>query len=430
MALIDTNVWPAALQPLIQTNYLSARLEDTIVPNLGFREVAERRTFPNGVGQTVTMSREGFKAPLTTPLNPLTNTGLDNGITPTEWGAEQFTVTLNQYGDGINLNCVSDRIGIANRFSHNISVNKRQALTTLDRLARDVLYAAYLSGNTFVTTTLGSPNATIAVDDTRGFVVGQLVVVGAGSYTISSIAVDGSNTSTTPNGTSGTLTMSASVSTANGTVKNAVVSPIAAPMARPNARTSSQQLTTADTLTMSVLLDAKAKMRLNNVPTFPDGTYHVHLDAVSARQLFADADFRQLYQGATGSNAIFRAGDVGSSQLLGLRFFETTEAYTQTLATVGVIRRPIIAAPGALIEADFEGMAELDTPSRTSVVTVNEDIAYVTQAPLDRLSQIVKQSWYWIGGFCVPTDLTANPTVIGSASNAQYKRAVVIEHIG
>jgi hypothetical protein len=54
----------------------------------------------------------------------------------------------------------------------------------------------------------------------------------------------------------------------------------------------------------------------------------------------------------------------------------------------------------------------------------------VTREPIDRLQQIIAQSWYWIGGFCAPSDTTTNPTIIPTATNAAYKRAVMIEHVG
>jgi hypothetical protein len=54
----------------------------------------------------------------------------------------------------------------------------------------------------------------------------------------------------------------------------------------------------------------------------------------------------------------------------------------------------------------------------------------VTREPLDRLQQIVAQSWYWIGGFCVPTDVTVNTNIIPTATNSSYKRAVVVESVG
>jgi hypothetical protein len=54
----------------------------------------------------------------------------------------------------------------------------------------------------------------------------------------------------------------------------------------------------------------------------------------------------------------------------------------------------------------------------------------VTREPIDRLQQIIAQSWYWIGGFCAPSDTTTTPTTVPTATNANYKRAVMLEHIG
>lgn len=54
----------------------------------------------------------------------------------------------------------------------------------------------------------------------------------------------------------------------------------------------------------------------------------------------------------------------------------------------------------------------------------------ITRPALDRLAQIIAQSWSWIGGFALPTDLTANTTVIPTATNSYLKRGVVIESLG
>ena len=85
---------------------------------------------------------------------------------------------------------------------------------------------------------------------------------------------------------------------------------------------------------------------------------------------------------------------------------------------------------GALIEGQFAGMASPEFAPDGSLVHMVDGVAMVTREPLDRLRQIIAQSWYWIGAFCAPTDTTTNPTVIPTATNAAYKRAVVIEHLG
>ena len=180
---------------------------------------------------------------------------------------------------------------------------------------------------------------------------------------------------------------------------------------------------------MGTLLNGVAALRLNAVPEI-DGAYNCYLDPISARQLFADNDFRQLFTGATSANAVFKRGMV--NDFLGLRFIPTTEAFVQGHPSVqnALIRRPIICGKGALIEGDFAGMAADDVRPADSIVNVIDDIAMVTREPIDRLQQIIAQSWYWIGGFCAPTDVTTSPVTVPTATNSAFKRAVMIEHIG
>ena len=180
---------------------------------------------------------------------------------------------------------------------------------------------------------------------------------------------------------------------------------------------------------MGVLLNAVAMLRQNAVPEI-DGVFNCYLDPISARQLFADNDFRQLFTGATSANQVFARGMI--NDFLGLRFIPTTEAYVQAHPTIpgAVIRRPIICGRGALIEGDYAGLGADDTAPANSIVSIVDGVAMVTREPIDRLQQIIAQSWYWIGGFCAPSDTTTNPTTVPTATNANFKRAVMIEHIG
>jgi hypothetical protein len=129
------------------------------------------------------------------------------------------------------------------------------------------------------------------------------------------------NSSTTPGGVSGTLTCSSNISVPDGALGSGIQAANASVVVRPGGRGTTAALTGADTLTIGALLDAVSKLRLNAVPEI-DGAYNCYLDPVSARQLFADADFRQLFQGATSTNQVFRQGMVNN--FLGLRFVPTT----------------------------------------------------------------------------------------------------------
>jgi hypothetical protein len=338
---------------------------------------------------------------------------------------------------------VTSRVGIASQFLQNAYVNGEQAARSLDELSRNALFNSYFGGNTRVRNTLTSAGPAVSVDDIRGFQsafangVQQAVsssnpltvTVGADAYTLVAAVADTTNVSTAPNGVSGVLTFSGNVSVSDGTAGSPIVAANASVILRPSQRSNSSTLVAGDTLSMSNLLDAVAKLRLNAVPEI-DGAYNCYLDPVSSRQLFADPDFKQLFQGATSTNQVFRKGM--TNDFLGLRFMPTTEAFVQSHPTLAglLIRRPIICGQGALIEGAFAGMAAEDIAPADSIVAMVDGVAMVTREPIDRLQQIIAQSWYWMGGYCTPSDTTTNPTTIPTATNATFKRAVIVEHIG
>ncbi len=435
--------FPSALQPIIQQGFLEREFQQALQSRLGYRAVADRVPFSVGIGETLTKTRAGLKPSVTTPLAAATNTNLDNGLIPTSFSVEQYTITINHYAATTDLNMVTSRVGIASQFLLNATINGEQAARSLDELARNALFAPYFGGNTRVRVSLTSAGPTVAVDDIRGFqtvfvngvqtpvggVASLMVSVGANTYTLIGAAPDASNSSVAPGGISGVLTFATSVLTTDATAGNSVMAATASAIQRPNGRTNTSQLTTGDNLTMASLLNAVAILRQNAVPEI-DGVFNCYLDPVSARQLFADNDFRQLFIGATSANQVFKRGMV--NDFLGLRFIPTTEAYVQAHPSISgaVIRRPIVCGAGALIEGDFAGMAEADVAPADSIISIVDGIAMVTREPIDRLQQIIAQSWYWIGGFAAPSDTTTSPTTISTATNSAFKRAVMIEHMG
>jgi hypothetical protein len=245
------------------------------------------------------------------------------------------------------------------------------------------------------------------------------------------VTADAVNVSTTPSGISGVLTFSTSATVSDGTAGNTVQAATASLILRPNARTNTGQIVATDTLTMSNVLDAVANLRLNAVPDI-DGSYNCYLDPISARQLFADQDFQRLFIGMTSANEVFKPGQGVVNDFLGLRFVLTNESYVQTAPAVpgAFIRRPIVVGKGALIEGDYAGMAAADVAPADSIVSIVDNVCMVTREPIDRLQQIIAQSWYWMGGFCAPSDVTTTPLTVPTATNASFKRAVMIEHIG
>lgn len=442
---------PTSLQPAIQQGFLEREFRDGLTSALGYRAIADKESVSINVGETVTKTRAGLKAPVTTPLAPSGNTNLDNGISPTSQTVEQYTLGIDQYGDSIDLNIVTSQVGIANQFLLNAKTSGMQAMQSLDRIARNALFAAYLGGQTRVRTTLGAPAVTFNVDDVRGFetvVVGGKVVavsgsntaavtVGSNVYTLTGTARDGSNVSTVPGGFSGTLTFSGNVTVADATALNGVTHANCPVVVRPagkwfggsafGATTATTALIATDVLTLGVIEDAVAALRNNT--GIVNELFNLYLDNVSMRQLFADQDFKLMYQGQYGSPEV-RRGQV--FQLMGVNFIPTTEALVQvhpTLAAVKV-RRPILVASGALVEGDYAGMEKKahEMTDGNSEIQMIDSVVQVVRGPIDRLQQIIAQSWFWIGGFVAPTDVTANSTIIPTAGAQYLKRAVVIEH--
>ncbi|GBQ94585.1 DUF4043 domain-containing protein [Asaia lannensis] len=442
--------FPEQLRAAIQQGFLAREFQTGLHARLGFRAIADREVFPNAIGETLTKTRKSLKAPVTTPLQPSGNTNFDNGLSPSGWSIEQYTLSINQYGDTIDLNMVTTGVGIASQFLANAQTNGMQAMQSLDRLARNALYGGvpggvggYLGGNTRVSVSASAKASSIAVDDIRGFQFvivsglvrpvsassGMTVTVGSGVYTLVGVTADATNISTAPGGVSGQLLFSSAVSVADATAGMAVIASTAPLVLRPNGKRTTADLRRddGDTLSIQHVLAGVAALRRNNVPMI-DGAYNCYLDDLQLLSLFRDADFKYLYRGAYGSEE-YRSGQV--IELLGVRFVPTTEAPQQASLGGGAIHRALLLGQGALIEGDCACVGHSDIPdAERALIEIVDGVAMVTREPLDRLKQIIAQSWYWIGGFALPTDVTANASIIPTATNAYLKRGVVIESLG
>jgi hypothetical protein len=437
--------FPVELQGIIQEGYLERGFRDGLRASLAYRQIADREPIAVRVGETVTKTRDGLIPVDTTPLDPTTNSNFDNGMTPKKSRVEQFTLTMAPYGITLDLNTVTDRVGIGGRFVRNAVNLGENALRTLDTLARNALYATYLGGNTRVLTTLGAAGTTVVVDDVRGFekvfnAKGQPENVSAGtplavqfagpSGTVRNVIgvtrhVGNNNVSSlkSTGGCSGTLLFDANVPVVEGTADNSVVAAVAPVVKRPNGRLTTKALVATDTLKMvDQLIWATSTMRDNGVPTI-DGFYNAYMPNMAIQGLFKDDDFKLLYRGEHGS-AEYKFGTIFT--VGGIRFVPTTMSPQQTIGGVA-IDRTIVCGQGALIEGEFDGQDAQDTPADLHLTVKVEGVSMITREPMDRLKQIIAQSWSWIGGYAVPSDMTADTLAIPTANNSWYKRAIVLE---
>ena len=61
------------------------------------------------------------------------------------------------------------------------------------------------------------------------------------------------------------------------------------------------------------------------------------------------------------------------------------------------------------------------------MISEKNGVVFVTREPLDRLQQVVSQSWNMMIGFACPTDALASTSIIPTATNSYFKRAIIIE---
>lgn len=452
--------FPAALQNAIQQGFLERAFQDPLLNVLAYRKVADKEVFSGRIGETITKTRMGLMVPNTTPLNPATNTGLDNGTTPQQYTDEQYTLSIAQYPQvAPPINLIDDETTIASfamRNSFNLGVAQP---TCVDRLARSSLFNSYMSGNTAITVTATS--VTQNVDDTRGFqtvvVNGSVVAVSVTNplpvyvngtlRSVTGFANDLVNISTAigTGGTSGTLTFSASFT---GTAAQAVRSYYAPLIIRPNARTTTGALISSDLLTMRAIFSAVTQLRNNAVPPI-DGAYNLYLNSTSMEELYQDSEFQILNRGVSTRDPNYENAWV-MDKFLQVRFVMTTETYIQDPAvdasyTVSqTVQRPILVGQGALVEGMFtKGIdalrnmlamggvgAEMRAPLVYNLLGeefMQQGFFYYLRQPIDQLGQIITQASNYVGGFTVPTDVTTNRLIIPTASNAFFKRAVIIE---
>ncbi len=457
--------FPAGLDAALQLNFLNREFEEGLDSVLAYRRMALQELINARIGETLTRTRKSRKAPAIDPLTGAQiNLNLDNSLTPQAFTIEQYTITMNNYADTVDVNLLQELAGIADQMIADARNNGVQAAQTLERLAKIQLFANYNGGNSSVTSGTNTTSE-CHVDDIRGFqhvnVNGVLQGVSASyplqvyeyatsasgvtqTFQVIGVAADSSNVSIFPgsngNGTTDGISGSLIISGASSAPVegDAIISTNAPYIIRPEGKYTTAEITGADVLTMGLVLDAVAYLRNNGVPALPNGKYACLLDNTSLRQLFSDQQFAVLFAGRADSKE-YRSGDI--IDLLGVTYIPTTEAYFQPRqgALQTGVRRPIVMGAEALIQGNFEGLDQwlnrtgVAGNNMSEVMLVN-GVAQILRAPLDRLQQQLSLSWTWVGGFACPTDITATSSIIPTVGsnvtggNPLYKRCVVIEH--
>lgn len=407
---------PAAIQAIMQNGLLYRAFEDALAPEFLFPSIATPRPWQGNVGDTGTFTRAGLLAPVTTPLV------VGNDPNAATYSVEQYSLTMNQYANTVDTNMLQSAMTLASKFVEDAQTLAINAGQSLNRIARNKLYAAYRGGQSWVVTAQGSASTTCVVDDATGFstvMVNGVPTAVSGTNPLTVTVAGSANTVTAVNLGTNTVTLGTAVTQVVG---DAVVSAAAPTVVRAGARATAKAITSGDVATMALFRSAVQRLRSMNVPTV-NGNYVAHIDATTEAELFADSDFKSAYQGR-GDSEVFQTMSLGT--FAGIDWVRNIEA--ETKASTVTVHRPIVVGRDSLISGPFENMGSLlaavqgPTPAIEMIgPAAGVQVAYIVRPPQDRLAQIVAQTWSWVGDFAVPSD-------VSTGDSALYKRAVVVEH--
>lgn len=460
---------PSQVLDLVQQGLIEREFHDGLFPNLAYRAEFMAEQWEGNTGTEILMTRAGLLAPIVTPNTP----GMDP--VPQNVPFEQWSMKLDQYAGTIDTDMPTSAVAISNLFLRNIHQLGLQAGQSVNRVARNVLFKSYLSGQTTMLAAAVAGATTVRVSSLNGFtdvvIPGSTVRPQGVSVAFPLPCVFGSGSSKevknvigyTPDDPTdlygpGTLTLSAGL-TNNQAVRAPVVSAYAPKVLRANGGDSVDAIGASDTLSLQQVINACALLRRANVQPHEDGNYHAHISPLSQAQVYADPVFQRLNQSLPEGMA-YKEGFLGT--LSGVAFFMNNESpeltnsgqLVDTSAATGSsltgkyakeigaeivngfgtqIGRVMITGRGVgyeryldesmyVTEAGTTGKIGEFSVSNNGISILTERIRLVIRAPLDRLQQKVAASWSITTGFAIPSDITA------PSGPERYKRAIILEH--
>lgn len=411
---------PAAVRAMLQNGILDRVFQDALKPQFLFPSIADSMPWQGGLGDTKTFTRKGLLAPQTTAI-----TGSD--ASANTYNIEQWSVVMDQYGNSVDTNMLYSAMALASKYLADVETLGINAGQSLNQIARNRLYRAYMGGRTWCTATAGS-DFSIAVQSTNGFE--QVLVNGVPTpvsatnpLPITCAGVANTVTGVTP-GTPGTLTIG---TTRADTAGDAIVATNAPVTIRPTGNTAFD-LSGANIVTFAMFRSAVIRLRKMNVPTI-GGYYVAHIPPDTEAELFADTTFQQALQGRVDS-PVYR--DLSIGRFAGIDWVRNIECPTVLGGSGGTVTtfRPVVLGAGALVSSPFDGMAEMlagsgveDVPQISMIdAAPGTSVAVLVRPPQDRLQQTLATTWSWVGDFGVPSDSLVNNDL------SLFKRGVVIEH--
>lgn len=463
---------PPAILDLNQRGLIERAFHDSLYPNLAYRAEAAPEEWPMNTGNEVFMTRTGLLAPSVQPLTP----GVD--LTPQASYNEQWSAELNQYGGADDVDMPTSATANASLFMRKIHTLGLNAGQTMNRVARNAMFRAYLSGQTVALGAILIAATTIPVAALNGFrfvlnpttsarpvpvspATPLSIRVGAGTSAVSASVIGViPNDPADPDGP-GVLLLSAAIGTAFAATRTAVKTTVCPRVVRSSGGDSIDAIGPADTFVLQQAINAVAFLRNANVPPHEDGFYHAHISPLANAQVFADPVFQRLNQ-SLPEHVIYKEGFIGT--ISGVMFFMNSESpallnsgqLTDTSAATGApsgaigkyarelgaevvngngvnIGRVLITGRGSVYERWMDEqkafMSEAGVTGKIGEFTVvnngiqilTERIRLIIRAPIDRAQQKVGLAWTASTSFPVPSDILAPNGV------EMYRRAVILE---
>lgn len=453
---------PPTVVNLVQQGLLERAFHDGLVPNFLYRADAVWEDWGDHQGTELFMTRRGMLAPVTKPLQP----GVDP--IPQKLDYEQWVAKLDRYGATIDTHMPTSTVANADLFLSNVKALGIQAGQSLNRLPRNAMFKAYLSGHTVLTQVTAAGDTVIRVASLNGFT--DVVIKGTtvrpspiSSQTPLQISIMNGATAIVRNAIGfqpdnpddpygpGSLTLNQSVGAIVAN-RSAVLSVARPQIIRCGGGASIDAISASDTVTMQDVIVACNRLRRMNVPPHEDGTYHAHISTDGNTQFFTDPAFQRMLQG-NPENSAFQEGFLG--KISGVSFFQNNEtpdnlnsgalsatgSFAQYAEDIGAevvnesgvrIGRIIVSGKGVmyekgldeskfLTEAGVQGKVGEFSITNNGATIATERARLIIRAPQNRTQDEVAATWTISTCFPIPSDVV-------SGTPERFKRAVVIEH--
>lgn len=454
---------PPQLLNLVQEGLLERSFHDGLYPALMYRGEAQEEEWEANTGTEIFMSRPGLLPPITKPIAA----GVDP--TPQSVAYEQWVARLARYAGTIDTHIPTSIVSNADQFLRNIHQLGLQAGQSLNRIPRNELFSAYLSGQTNLTAATAAPDTQISVASLNGFTdvilqgaTGvrpqpvssgaplQVTLDPAGTPVVRNVVQAIPDDPSNPFGP-GTLLLDVAVG-AVVPVRAPVLSSAKPDVIRSGGGESVDAIGAGDIFTLQDAINATNRLRKNNVPPHEDGYYHAHINTDANSQVFEDPAFQRLNT-ALPDHTYYQEAFIGT--IAGIAFFMNTESPdslnagdttptgsnalqsedigAETVNEGGVpIGRVLVTGRGSIYEKYLDEkryVSEAGITGKTGefqivnggVEVQTERIRLIMRAPINRLQDVVSCSWAITTSFPVPSDVTAG-------GPQRFKRALVIEH--